>query len=88
VNPAAIPGGHLDTIAARRRWARHPQQTLGVARAAYLRRPDDDRLWRADDEFEPPRREVLVAALREPLPAVDEPLAAEDRPAYDEDGPA
>jgi 5-methylcytosine-specific restriction endonuclease McrA len=36
----------IDQIAARARWDRHPDRTLGVARSIYARLPGDVRLWR------------------------------------------
>src|SRR5207247_5533152 len=32
-------------------WTRHPERTLGVARALYLRLPEDARLWLRGEEF-------------------------------------
>jgi 5-methylcytosine-specific restriction endonuclease McrA len=53
----------LDGIAAARRWGSQPERTLSVARAVYLRLPEGAQLWRLGDEFAPPVRARLEAAL-------------------------
>ena len=70
----------LDRLADDRRWPAHPARTLSVARAVYLRMPDDARLWLAGDEFVPPDQPTLTAALRG---TPDLRLVAEDRAPYD-----
>lgn len=54
----------------------------------YLRLPDDVRLWVTGDEFEPPRRPVLEAALTTTNRRFPEDIAAEQRCDYDAGGPA
>jgi hypothetical protein len=71
----------LATIAEARRWACHPDRTLAVARAVYLRLPHDARLWLARDEFVTPDRARLSTVLAAPLLAA----AAESRPPYEPD---
>ena len=44
-------------------WTRHPERTLGVARALYLRLPEDARLWLQGDQFVSADRPALAAAL-------------------------
>ena len=41
----------LDRVAEAIGWTRHPDRTLGVARALYLRLPEDARLWLRGEEF-------------------------------------
>jgi hypothetical protein len=43
----------LDDIGGKTRWQRTPDRTLGVARAIYLRLPDDSRLWLQAQDFTP-----------------------------------
>ena len=53
----------LDRLAETIGWTRHPQRTLGVARALYLRLPEDARLWLRGEEFVTADRPALEAAL-------------------------
>lgn len=53
----------LATIASRHTWDRHPEKNLAVARAIYLRLPEDARLWRLADEFVPLDRDRLREAF-------------------------
>lgn len=53
----------LDDVAARTRWQRTPDRTLGVARAIYLRLPADSRLWLRAQEFAPIEAGALGEAL-------------------------
>ena len=53
----------LDRVAEAIGWTRHPERTLGVARALYLRLPEDARLWLQGEEFVTVDRPALAAAL-------------------------
>jgi 5-methylcytosine-specific restriction endonuclease McrA len=53
----------LTELAERTKWERHKGVNLGVARAIYLRLPDDARLWLRDKEFVPVDRDEIVSAL-------------------------
>src|SRR5713101_7410019 len=53
----------LDRLAEATGWTRHPERTLGVARALYLRLPEDARLWLRGEEFVTADRPALEAAL-------------------------
>jgi 5-methylcytosine-specific restriction endonuclease McrA len=53
----------LTEIAQDLRWERHPDETLGVARGLYLRLPARARLWLRRQDFCPPNRDELHAAL-------------------------
>jgi len=53
----------LDRVAEANGWTRHPERTLGVARALYLRLPEDARLWLRGEEFVIADRPALEAAL-------------------------
>jgi hypothetical protein len=53
----------LADIASRLRWPLHGARTLGVARAIYLRLPDDARLWQLRSEFVALDAPALKAAL-------------------------
>lgn len=77
--------GDLDALAEDRRWPAHPGRTLSVARALYLRLPDDARLWLGDGEFVTPDRAQLALAL-----GAGEPIdrAAEDPGDFDADAGA
>ena len=44
-------------------WERHPDKTLGVARATYLRMPAGSRLWLTAKTFEPPNHQAILTAL-------------------------
>ena len=44
-------------------WERHADQSLGVARAIYLRLPGDAKLWRQGQEFVAPDPVIIAAAL-------------------------
>ena len=46
-------GASLRQVAAELTWDTHPERTMSVARAIYLRVPQAARLWLARDEFEP-----------------------------------
>lgn len=70
----------LDDLAAARNWTVHPDRTLSVARAVYLRLPEQATLWLVGTEFTTPDRAALAAALgaAEPQrPAAEEPGAFE-----------
>jgi 5-methylcytosine-specific restriction endonuclease McrA len=60
---AAAHEGDLAAIAAKRRWERHPERSLSVARAIYVGLPDDARLWQARGEFVELDRRALQRAL-------------------------
>lgn len=49
--------------AAALKWDTHPERTLSVARAIYLRVPESARLWVAHDAFEPVDHRRLAALL-------------------------
>ena len=53
----------LDRLAEAIGWARHPERTLAVARALYLRLPEDARLWLRGEEFVTADRPALEGAL-------------------------
>jgi len=53
----------LDRVGEAIGWTRHPDRTLGVARAIYLRLPEDARLWLRGEEFVIADRPALEAAL-------------------------
>jgi len=53
----------LERIAAHVRWDRHPERSLGVARAIYLRLPPEAMLWRERGAFARADRPRLLAAL-------------------------
>jgi len=53
----------LDRLAEAIGWTRHPDRTPGVARALYLRLPEDARLWLRGEEFVTADRPALEAAL-------------------------
>jgi len=53
----------LDRLAEAIGWTRHPERTLSVARALYLRLPEDARLWLRGEEFVTADRPALEAAL-------------------------
>lgn len=53
----------LESVATTARWDRHPDRTLSVARAIYLRLPPDAKLWRLGRDFVDVDRTTLVAAL-------------------------
>jgi len=61
--PESRASAELARIADATGWPRHAERTLGVARAMYLRLPDDARLWLRRDEFVPADRVALTAAL-------------------------
>jgi hypothetical protein len=50
-------------IAAVERWPRHPETTLGVARAVYLRLPAGSPLWDGPGSFDPSDPGVLSGAV-------------------------
>ena len=53
----------LDRLAEAIGWTRHPDRMFGVARALYLRLPEDARLWLQGEEFVTVDRPALAAAL-------------------------
>ena len=53
----------VDRLAEAIGWSRHPERTLGVVRALYLRLPEDARLWLRGEEFVTADRPALEAAL-------------------------
>lgn len=74
----------LDRVAADRRWPAHAERTLSVARAVYLRLPDDARLWLAGDEFVAPDPALLAVALGS---RPDTEAAADERGPFDPEPP-
>jgi len=50
-------------VAAAERWPRHPETTLGVARAVYLRLPAGSPLWDLARSFVPSEKEELVKVV-------------------------
>ena len=50
-------------VAAAERWPRHPERTLSVARAVYLRLPAGSPLWDSARSFVPAERGALVEAV-------------------------
>jgi hypothetical protein len=44
-------------------WDRHPDQSISVARAIYLRLPDDSRLWLAGRDYVAPDQIAIAKAL-------------------------
>lgn len=77
-------GARLGHIAHERRWPAHPQRTLSVARAVYLRLPPDARLWSVREQFVAPEASRLEAALRFASAAS---AAAEEPGAFDPEPP-
>ncbi|WP_375768833.1 HNH endonuclease [Archangium gephyra] len=55
--------GDLEDISQQRDWARDARKTLGVARAMYVRLPEDARLWQREKTFEQAHKERIVEAL-------------------------
>jgi hypothetical protein len=53
----------LGDLAHRAMWQRDPDRSLNVARAIYLRLPDDARLWLRGKEFVSPNALAIDAAL-------------------------
>lgn len=53
----------LSELAQRTSWDRHAVQSLSVARAIYLRLPDDARLWLRDREFIAPDQTTIATVL-------------------------
>ena len=60
---ASPVAAELDRLAEAISWARHPDRTLGVARALYLRLPEGARLWLRGEEFITADRPALEAVL-------------------------
>lgn len=60
---AAGQARDLAGIAADLAWDSHPERTLSVARAIYLRLPDDAKLWARRGEFATIDRPLLLKAL-------------------------
>ena len=56
-------GGALRQIADEKRWDSHPQQTLAVARAIYLKLPEGYKLWDLGKQFSSMNRPRVAAAL-------------------------
>jgi hypothetical protein len=57
-------GSQLDDLATQAGWERQPARTLSVARAIYLRLPDDARLWLRAREFAVPDKQAIRTVLR------------------------
>ena len=57
---------HLSDLAQRTAWDRQPGRSLNVARAIYLRLPDDARLWLRRREFVAPDSLRIATALKVP----------------------
>jgi HNH endonuclease len=53
----------LADLSNRATWDRQTDRSLNVARAIYLRLPDDARLWLRAKEFVPPDSEIIGDAL-------------------------
>jgi hypothetical protein len=53
----------LADLTNRAAWDRQPDRSLNVARAIYLRLPDDARLWLRGKEFAPPDSVMIGTAL-------------------------
>ena len=47
----SAPGAELEAIAEDAEWERHPDRTIGAARALYLRQPADTKLWHSRKSF-------------------------------------
>ena len=56
-------GEALADLAREYEWARDTERTFGVARAVYLKLPDDARLWVRSSDFEPIQRARIADAL-------------------------
>ena len=54
----------VSEVAAAERWPRHPETTLGVARAVYLRLPAGSPLWDSARSFVPARPTELMGVVR------------------------
>jgi hypothetical protein len=61
--PGSARAAELARIAEAVGWPRRPERTLAVARAIYLRLPEDARLWLRGSEFVTADRAALEAAL-------------------------
>lgn len=61
--PGTMLARELESVATSARWDRHPDRTLAVARAIYLRLPSDAKLWRLGRDFVDADRSTLLAAL-------------------------
>lgn len=59
----ATRADQLAEIATAALWDRHPERSLGVARAIYLRLPGDAMLWQATRQFVRPDRARLARSL-------------------------
>jgi len=55
--------GALASVADAEGWETHPRRTLGIARAVYLRLPEEAKLWQIRDEFVSADRDALHSAL-------------------------
>lgn len=60
------PHADLDRVERELGWERHPERTLGAARAMYLRLPADVQLWAGRKEFATADLGVLRACLGDP----------------------
>jgi hypothetical protein len=78
-------GRQLHQLATEQRWASHLATSRNVARAIYLRLPDDAKLWMRKNEFATFDRPSVETALMT-APRFD--VAAEDIPPFDPDPPA
>jgi hypothetical protein len=61
----------LSDLAQRARWDREPSRSLNVARAIYLRLPDDARLWLRRKEFVAANANLIGVALAASPPSPD-----------------
>jgi hypothetical protein len=53
----------VSEVAAAERWPRHPETTLGVARAVYLGLPDGSHLWDSVKSFVPSEKSELAGVV-------------------------
>jgi hypothetical protein len=53
----------VPAVAAAEHWPRHPETTLGVARAVYLRLPNGSHLWDSVRSFVRAEKRELVGAV-------------------------
>ena len=60
---ASSEHAQLSELARLTKWDRQPDRSLNVARAIYLRLPNDARLWLRGKEFVPPDSEMISTAL-------------------------
>ena len=64
LRPESRLGSDLTQAAHDLAWEAHPKKTLNVARAIYLRLPDNFKLWYSQGEFSDAKRDDLTASLR------------------------